>query len=61
MSSIIECGSPEAAKEVSGVVEWVIKAIALGVCPITMSGSCEYPELCIGCYEIIDDYLELAP
>ena len=58
MSSIVERGCPEATKEVSGVVERSLKAIALAKCPITMSGYCEFPKYCIGCYEVIDMNLE---
>ncbi|MCK5024598.1 MAG: hypothetical protein KAR56_03175 [Thermoplasmata archaeon] len=53
MSSIVECGCPEAAQEVSGV-ERMIKSIAFALCPITLSGTCEYPNFCLGCHEIID-------
>ena len=56
--SIIESGCPEATQEVSGVVEKVIKAIAFAKCPLTLSGICEFPESCIGCYDIIDRELE---
>jgi hypothetical protein len=52
-----ESGRPEAAQELSGVVERMIEAISQAKCPITMSGSCEYPELCIGCYETINQEL----
>ena len=58
MSSIVERGCPEATKEVSGVVEKSIYAIAFGKCPITLSGYCEYPGNCIGCYEVIDANLK---
>ena len=62
MSSIIESGCPEATQEVSGVNERVVKdsiyAIAYATCPITKSGYCEYPDSCIGCYEIIDAKLQ---
>jgi hypothetical protein len=58
MSSTIERGCPEATKEVSGVVECAIEAIAFAKCPITLSGYCEFPKYCIGCYEVIDGYLE---
>jgi len=53
MSSIIESGCPEATKEVSGVVERVIQAIAFACCPVTLSGNCGFPKYCIGCYEVI--------
>ena len=59
MSSIIESGGPEATQEVSGVVERIIESIGFAKCPITLSGFCEYPGSCVGCYEIIDDYLEM--
>ena len=57
MSSIVECGCSEAAQEVFGVTR-IIKAIAYAKCPITLSGTCEYPESCLGCYEVITQELE---
>ena len=51
-----ESGRPEAAQELSGVAR-MIESIAFAKCPITLSGSCEYPELCIGCYETINQEL----
>ena len=57
--SIIESSCPEATKEVSGAIERIIESIGFTKCPITLSGLCEYPGSCVGCYEIIDSYLEM--
>jgi len=58
MSLTKQSGCPEAAQEVSGVTR-IIKAIALAKCPITLSGTCEYPDSCTGCYDVIDREIEI--
>ena len=55
--SIIKSGCPEATKEVSGVVERVIKGIAFGWCPITSADYCPYPDICEGCRPVMEEML----
>ena len=55
--SIINSGCPEATKEVSGVVEKVIKAIAFAICPITLVSFCQYPDICEGCRPVMEEML----